>query len=238
MFQRDITADRWQQIPQDADDYQLPTYQNAVHHKSSIAPGIFTSPPSAPTGGRIYERTVGEPSIRAALSPDPQQPQFLQDWCAQLLVKCDDLPRLMREGFHWSLTNIVREDGFAEPFKDPDGGIKTRFTVVRTYYLRDLNYKPLWTAKLIVHSVSSDALRAFRPADLSHNNVRYLRGWNKFGQPVYVYSTEHPTFNINAIYDEEPLSGIWPWPRADTKAPDAQVNDSEDCQQRSSPQSS
>jgi hypothetical protein len=44
--------------------------------------------------------------------PDPRMPDYgTAPWAAILSVKCQDMPRLMRDGFFWSADNVVPEEG-------------------------------------------------------------------------------------------------------------------------------
>jgi hypothetical protein len=46
------------------------------------------------------------------MAPNPSSEQYRAvSWAASLFVRCDDVARLMREGFFWSADNIVPEEG-------------------------------------------------------------------------------------------------------------------------------
>ncbi|GAW24447.1 hypothetical protein ANO14919_140310 [Xylariales sp. No.14919] len=70
--------------------------------------------PGPATGGRFYKEDEQRPSIVFKLCPNPTKLWNIkyQDWIAYMDVKCSDVPRLMREGFHWDDSNVIKEEGY------------------------------------------------------------------------------------------------------------------------------
>jgi hypothetical protein len=46
--------------------------------------------------------------------------------------------------------------------------------------------------------------------------IVYARGENKYGYEVYFWSKWRPEWNYNALYDDMPMEGWWPWPKKET----------------------
>ncbi|KAK7455540.1 hypothetical protein CaCOL14_012622 [Colletotrichum acutatum] len=61
------------------------------------------------------------------------------NWEARFRVKAKDLPRLMREGFHWTVANIHREAGYFEYEAKEPIMKEAGWTCTRNYYLSDLS---------------------------------------------------------------------------------------------------
>ncbi len=59
--------------------------------------------------------------LEMALSRKRPSASTNHPWGAGLLVKCRDVPRLMREGFFWSADNILPEGGYMSHSTPPGG---------------------------------------------------------------------------------------------------------------------
>ncbi|KAL2128700.1 hypothetical protein VTI74DRAFT_8821 [Chaetomium olivicolor] len=58
-----------------------------------------------------YDQWTGTLMLR--IVPDPTAPDYgIASWAALLCVECQDVPRLMREGFFWSVDNVLPEEGY------------------------------------------------------------------------------------------------------------------------------
>ena len=61
-------------------------------------------------------------------------------------------------------------------------------------------------------SPSLAALSGFRVDMLSKEHVHKAHAWNAQKQLVYLFECNWPGYCYNAIYDDMPLRGWWPWP--------------------------
>lgn len=134
------------------------------------------------------------------------------DWLALLSVKVADMPRLMREGFHWNGANFCMDEGYLEEVPEARR-LQNDMTVARHYTLTDLSDEPNWHGTLMVSARNFKVLSTFRVSDLSPDQTLVALGTKTSGQYVYHYSAENPDKNFNAIYDDMPMEGWWPWPK-------------------------
>lgn len=144
------------------------------------------------------------------------------EWEARLRVKARDLPRLMREGFHWSAANFDFEASYIQT--DLSGEEETirmaGWTCSRSFFLSDLGDDPRWAAKLVVWAQNTGVLSRFKIADLTPDMMSWAFAWRKSRQcdgPQWLYDwdCDEPQDSFNAIYGEMPLDGWWPWPKRD-----------------------
>lgn len=135
-------------------------------------------------------------------------------WSASLIVKCRDVPRLMREGFFWSAENILPEEGYMSPSTTREWS-DMGFDHKRVWRLVDKanGETPLWVAELEVMSHSVTTLSGFQLHNLSREIVHRADAWNAERQLVYHFESYSPMDCFNCIYDDMPLQGWWPWPR-------------------------
>ncbi|KAI1174777.1 hypothetical protein F4777DRAFT_579670 [Nemania sp. FL0916] len=189
------------------------------------------SPLGPATGGRFYAEDKQCPSIVFMWCQYPYYPALAkcQDWEAILQVKCPDVPRLMREGFHWDVSNVIKEEGFMEwttktRSKSPLGAASKR-----SYFLTDTHESPRWKARLIVYSWDLNFLYDFDVRQLSRSLISSTRAFNQEGRQIYgykahtapgklCYCAESPMSGFNIIYDKMPLEGLWPWPTKENEA--------------------
>ncbi|KAL0936117.1 uncharacterized protein CTRU02_208332 [Colletotrichum truncatum] len=141
-------------------------------------------------------------------------------WEGRLHVKTLDLLRLMRDGFHWTTANFDITSNYI--LMDIDNAkedtIYSGWTCSRSYFLSDLGDEPYWTAKLVVYARNTGVLSKFRPTQLSLENMRSVSAWREdvrrgIQQWIYDWDVEGPEEAFNAIYDDMPLEGWWPWPK-------------------------
>lgn len=150
------------------------------------------------------------------MSPNPHRSGFRGlPWAAGLLVKCRDVPRLMREGFFWSAEDILPEGGYMSHSTPPEWS-HIGFAHERVWSLADRSNgeTPLWVARLNVLSPSIAILKGFRPDTLSRENVHKAHAWNAEKRLVYHFEYLSPGDCYNTIYNDMPLQGWWPWPRS------------------------
>lgn len=179
------------------------------------------------TGGgqgrsRIYSKHFhnkddeGWDTLGLMMVPDPGAPSYkTAPWVAILEITTTDMPRLMREGFFWSVENIVPEEGFMSSGTEPGWTPFESSNHQRTWVLADKSNDeaPRWVGVLEVVTPSSEILPSFRAQNLTRENVCAAVACNGLGFPIYEYNYWTPRKNFNCIYDDKPLQGWWPWPR-------------------------
>ena len=135
-------------------------------------------------------------------------------WAAGLIVKCRDVPRLMRKGFFWTAENVLPEEGYMSHSTPPEWS-KRGFNHKRVWSLADKSNgeTPLWVAHLGVYSHSVPILSGFQVQNLSRENVWRAHAVNAEKQLVYHFDNRSPSNCYNCIYGDMPLQGWWPWPR-------------------------
>ncbi|KAI0104270.1 hypothetical protein GGR51DRAFT_572733 [Nemania sp. FL0031] len=173
--------------------------------------------PGPATSGQWYWKDKRRQTIKFIYCADPSRDWNTQAWAAYLLVKCSDVPRLMREGFYWDSGNSVHEDGYIGS-KIPSNiplfrrqGEPWAFT--RHYFLRDLKHPERWIATIEVYAVHLETLSHFDLSQLSPGTVRLGTAYSELGKDIYQYYYGRPQLCFNAIYDDMPMEGQWPWPR-------------------------
>ena len=137
------------------------------------------------------------------------------DWKARIMITTTDLPRLMRQGFHWSEANVRREwgcirDNDINSYLEERGWVK-----MRHYALAHQGQDLQWSGSLTVFARTIAVLSSFRTSDLSPDLAYCTWATNPAGRLCYRYSVWDPQDNFNAIYDDMPMEGWWPWPRAE-----------------------
>ncbi|KAJ8130731.1 hypothetical protein O1611_g2897 [Lasiodiplodia mahajangana] len=184
--------------------------------------------PGPATCGRWYLEDPEPETLEFTLSPDPSQYWFTQDWAARLSVKCGDIPRLMRDGFYWDSRNVVNEDGFIRQGWTVGSDIPRsdgrQWCGSRRYFLKDLQQPPRWTASIRVLALHETTLYHFDLGELTRERIQRGKACGR-GQNIqsadvdliYKYYYDRPQSCFNAIYDNMPMEGYWPWPRKKTE---------------------
>ncbi|KAI0414472.1 hypothetical protein F5X98DRAFT_377792 [Xylaria grammica] len=189
-----------------------------LYEDTRIKPVPGTYPllqPVPAISGKSYLENEQPRSMKFAFCPNPSDESLNQDWVAAPLVKCSDVPRLMREGFHWDWANVVREEGwfdydFTEALNRQDGKPWAR---ARHYVIKDLQ-KPLrWIATLKVFALKEVTAHQFDLNQLSRGNVYWAAAYNLSHHRIYNWLCNSPDDWFNVIYDDTPMEGWWPWPR-------------------------
>lgn len=186
--------------------------------------------PGPATGGRIFRGDEEWSKIVFQFVPNPSKPVDFQyqDWVATLEIKCRDVPRLMREGIYWDASNIINEGGYLK-WGDVTRDASVRGQAhTRSYCLVDNYLPPRWVASLSVKSLISDIISDFCVDQLSKELIKH--GWarSQDGKQIYGYdaptcadtptnAAANPGGGFNAIYDEMPMEGFWPWPPREDK---------------------
>jgi hypothetical protein len=137
-------------------------------------------------------------------------------WFGLIAIRATDIPRLMREGLHWTESNLDREAGsiFLPAQVGKDDTLTPRIECARYYEFRDIERKvPLWTAGMRVYFLDGDDVPSFKFRDLSLDQIAMCGAMNQEGRIVYAFGRENKSLKVNAIYDDMPLEGWWPWPK-------------------------
>ncbi|KAI1198511.1 hypothetical protein F5X97DRAFT_333341 [Nemania serpens] len=196
-----------------------PPYTNKAIYRHPSEPGPAT-------GGRFYEEDKQRPSIFFKFCPDTSRLWNLtrQDWIACLMVKCSDVPRLMREGFHLDACNVIKEEGYIEGENKSSNQSSRTSTVTRWYFLADTHQPRRWIASMEVRALNPHTLYNFNLSRLSREVIRSAWAMNQREELIYEYraytfrdkyfnAVESPVIGFNIIYDRMPMEGLWPWPR-------------------------
>ncbi|KAH6621148.1 hypothetical protein B0J18DRAFT_431692 [Chaetomium sp. MPI-SDFR-AT-0129] len=121
----------------------------------------------------------------------------------------------MREGLFISpYYNALPEKGYVrEETRHAWRQLGGRYT--RTWFLGgNTNGSPaLWKGELELTSGTENIATSVRLEDLSYENVVTMKATNYQGYSVYRYDAADPNKSYNCIYDDMPMSGLWPWPR-------------------------
>ncbi|KAI1394617.1 hypothetical protein F4819DRAFT_493282 [Hypoxylon fuscum] len=182
----------------------------------------LSTPPPA-TNGEFYFKSRAPFNLALSFFPAENNHDEAPPWFGMLDVKCDNLPKLMCEGFHWTEDNVLREEGFigetSKSCSDFPSDIlqyilDSGLIMTRSYFLRDMKQEPpLWVGHFRFSSTTTKILADIRLGDLSLADVYEVEAWGARGESVYRYSKSAPEIGYNAIYDDKPLDGWWPWPK-------------------------
>ena len=82
----------------------------------------------------------------------------------------------------------------------------------RRYVIKDLGIDPEWTAELTIFAKEIAVLASFDVEFVAMQDMRRAKAWNWDDNLVYQYSEKSPGESFNAIYDDMPMHGWWPWP--------------------------
>ncbi|TDZ40700.1 hypothetical protein CTRI78_v010213 [Colletotrichum trifolii] len=121
----------------------------------------------------------------------------------------------MREGLHWSTDSIWKEPGYVDAsLENETDHVKKSWTLARHYYLLDLGGDAFWVGKLVVFARQLKVLSHFRVETLTPDMVHgaYAARSDARNQICYSYEVDGKV-RLNALYDDMPLTGWWPWPK-------------------------
>ncbi|KAH9987442.1 hypothetical protein F4779DRAFT_285264 [Xylariaceae sp. FL0662B] len=212
------------QIKGDGSPNPPPTYNEVVDDTTSQSTAATQIQPiPGPAGeGKFYYDEPGTPSIVFFLFPEPDKNEEHQPWFGQILVKCRDVPLLMREGFHWTTANVIREEGFIEKPRPEVVGLgkpNHECTITRNWFMRDLQQPSRWTACLQAHCPNRAVASKIRLDSWTPDMVKVCWSWGLSGKGIYQFDTRAPQDAYNTIYDDMPLKGWWPWPKTTSELP-------------------
>ncbi|KAM3564670.1 hypothetical protein MY1884_000611 [Beauveria asiatica] len=137
-------------------------------------------------------------------------------WYAELTLKVNDVAALLKNGLFWSEDNIDSTDNFfVDGNNAPHPGSAWIYPLHRhgRYYKLIDTESAQWHGTLMVRAHTMSMLRQFRPRQLSLANVRFVSAKNPQGRAVYHFDSVESDRCFNAILDDTPLEGWWPWPK-------------------------
>ncbi|KAK8133445.1 hypothetical protein PG984_005457 [Apiospora sp. TS-2023a] len=178
------------------------------------------SPPEPPPSQchNYYERFPGKPNLLFRLHPDPSKPRDDQPWVGELYVKAPSVARLMREGFSVARANVISEEGYItrtedySRFEGEEALWRRQYRFTRHYIMKDLQDPPRWAAHLMCRARDLlPELAGIRINDFTHHHVHLCMASRMHRGLVYYFRVDKG--GINAIYENMPLEGLWPWPR-------------------------
>ncbi|KAK9780398.1 hypothetical protein SCAR479_02513 [Seiridium cardinale] len=109
-----------------------------------------------------------------------------QPWFNTRCVECDNAPLFMRECSHWTIANLVGEEGFIGNQRQPPETVpKASWNLRRHFYLRGLQEPLRWVANPQAHSDAIEILRNIRLQRLSFTKVHTAHAWGVAGEAVY-----------------------------------------------------
>lgn len=147
-------------------------------------------------------------------------------WTAIMEVWVDNIPALMRHGFHWSAANVDRSSQWIETF----GLLEVATTFMeerrrygkqrRRYTIRGSTTGPKWVAHINVFSRDASTIVDFSLDQINMDTISEAEAWSFARRKVYQAQMKDSGICFNTIYDKMPLEGWWPWPKA---KPDGQA---------------
>ncbi|KAI0803851.1 hypothetical protein GGR55DRAFT_378180 [Xylaria sp. FL0064] len=197
-------------------DIRPPQYEDVVSLSRNMNQAQHLQSVSATTG-EFYDAERQSPSVFFTFLPYPSKScsDMSQGWKATLKVKCKDVPSLMREGFYWSHANVIQEEGyvikdFQYRCREDDGKWRSK----RHYFLKDLQQRPpRWVATIELVALQDWIIHRFDLDRLSQRTMHIVSARSQTGELVYGWYHGKPDMCFNAIYDDTPLEGRWPWPK-------------------------
>ncbi|TRX93765.1 hypothetical protein FHL15_005441 [Xylaria flabelliformis] len=196
-----------------------PSYEESrIKPMPGTYPPLQQQQPGPVTRGNTYRDSEQRCSMSFGFCPDPSDPTLNQDWGAVLMVKCRDVPCLMREGFHWDGANVIREEGYIDHERDFTCSHRRKdgkcWVSTRHYYLKDLQQPQRWVATIKVFALDPETVYQFDLINrLSRESMQWATAINQ-SSGHYIYNWHYCTpVRFNAIYDDMPMEGWWPWPR-------------------------
>lgn len=199
--------------PTEKDEKDEPPPYNQI--KMTVDPGIVMRVKSFnPSARAAHERKW---KLEMMLFPSvvalPESP-YKDDagWCARLTAHTDDITPLMKSGFRLSEDTVRKSKGHIVVDREAQSQFKPRHT--RKYAFEGRASHVKWKASLSVYAHKVGELSRFRVEGLSADNVGAAVATDRQGNTVYHFSAVSPDDSFNAMYDDMPMEGLWPWPRA------------------------
>lgn len=143
-------------------------------------------------------------------------------WSARVVFHTKDLAYLMHHGLSLTQENVDFRKNHCRLLRDREN---QPWTHARYFEAKDNNtLESHWSAKITVFGNDYGTLGAFRLQDLSLETVNSAAAYDNRNRPLYKFSVMDPDSNFNAIFDDLPLPGMWPWP----KAPEREVEEGDE----------
>ncbi|KAL6921532.1 hypothetical protein FSHL1_005501 [Fusarium sambucinum] len=130
-------------------------------------------------------------------------------WGAILDISATDIIELMQGGLHVCQENVKVHESY---IMWSDVTANQEQLCYRHYALTD----PKWSGSLVLRSKDINQLSGFRLEDISPDRVFHATVAAEVGEDtriVYFYEAKLTGAKINVIMDDEPLPGLWPWPK-------------------------
>ncbi|RNJ57350.1 hypothetical protein D7B24_006113 [Verticillium nonalfalfae] len=153
-------------------------------------------------------------------------------WVAFLQIETPDLPRLMREGFHWSSANVDRGGSYMSATYNnfPERVVEAFPSHENMFCVRMFSLSSRcvggackendvsWAGDLAIWGKELADVAPFRLPDVQPENIWSAQAFDSRSRFVYSYRWDEPETSYNCIYDDLPLAGWWPWPKPEVSA--------------------
>ncbi|KAG8676791.1 hypothetical protein FPOAC1_002799 [Fusarium poae] len=136
------------------------------------------------------------------------KPDLNGGWDAALDIVTTDIVGLMKEGLYVSQDDVEVHENYITWTDNTEGR-------QRVYYRHYTLVHSKWSGKLVVQFRRLDNVPKFRVEHLSAEQVYHASAAAtiEFDNRVYYYEAGPPRDRMNFILDDEPLPGLWPWPK-------------------------
>lgn len=173
--------------------------------------------------GRYHSKKGPEAYVHMSYRSNPTAITTECTWAARVVFHTKDLPGLMHRGLFLRHENVDYRKNYCRVLGERES---PPFTHARYFEAKDISSAfggsggsggdcKLWTAKVSVYAYDFGTLGAFRLQDLAQETVYSTTGLDTRGRPLYKFSALRPGDNFNAIFDDLPLPGMWPWPKVE-----------------------
>ncbi|PHH80635.1 hypothetical protein CDD80_638 [Ophiocordyceps camponoti-rufipedis] len=197
----DSSQESRQQLNSAEEEVAPPAYESAVTpviRQPSQQHLVLRPRPDAQTN--VYLKFVGFSPLR---------------WSALLQIYTSDVLYLMTNGLFVTTDNVRESKSyFLQSDAINESNRQRGYTQGRKYYLESNGlFGSRWHGSLKVFAGDFRTLSSFRIGYLSVDLIRSASAWNKDGNQIYAYESVYPDQAWNAVYDDRPVKGLWPWPR-------------------------
>ncbi|KAM5343543.1 hypothetical protein ACJ41O_012080 [Fusarium nematophilum] len=192
--------------PHSASPIQIDAYFKLLRTSESLLP-IYCPPPPNQDGPRgplcrlVFIFGSDADKLRSGEPLDLDE-----EWAAQLDLVTWDLPGVMHNGLYVTAENVKElENHLVEAWSHEH----KRWISDRSYSVVDSR----WSGRLNVCAWHPGPVSKFRIHHLSAEKVFSAIVGSSERDTVYWYNLHAPKDNLNCIYDDMPIDGLWPWPR-------------------------
>ncbi len=177
-----------------------------------LSTGAF--PPPRVTSFDMF--TVGWATAVFRLVPTEPTLNNVPVWAAKMVVRCENLEEMMRDGFSWNYENNVLPAETSIRHDLAPCWYNKGFRFITTWILVDhLNPgAPRWYARLEVMTADyADLCASFNIHRLSWENICGASAYTDYAVPVYHFDRHDADKNYGDMFGEyKPVSREWPWP--------------------------